>query len=70
MDLTIPGGIGGKEVLKILHESDPAIKAIVASGYSNDPVMANFREYGFCGVIVKPFNIDEFVRVVEGVMKT
>ena len=67
MDLTIPGGIGGKEVVKILHEADPNIKAIVASGYSNDPVMANFREYGFSGVIVKPFNIDEFVRVLEEV---
>jgi len=68
MDLTIPGGIGGKEVVKILAGIDPTVKAIVASGYSNDPVMANFKDYGFCGVILKPFNIDEFVRVVEGAM--
>jgi PAS domain S-box-containing protein len=68
MDLTIPGGIGGKEALKILKETDPQIKAIVASGYSNDPVMANFKDFGFRGVIVKPFNIDEFLRVIESVM--
>jgi CheY-like chemotaxis protein len=68
MDLTIPGGIGGKEALKILKETDPQIKAIVASGYSNDPVMANFKDFGFRGVIVKPFNIDEVLRVIESVM--
>jgi PAS domain S-box-containing protein len=68
MDLTIPGGMGGKEVVKTLLEYNPNLKAIVFSGYSNDPVMANFRDYGFCGVIVKPFNIDEFVRVVETVI--
>jgi PAS domain S-box-containing protein len=70
MDLTIPGGIGGKEVVKILQEVDPGIKAIVSSGYSNDPVMANFSDYGFCGVIVKPFNIDDFVKVVDNVMNS
>jgi two-component system, cell cycle sensor histidine kinase and response regulator CckA len=70
MDLTIPGGIGGKEVVKILQEVDPDIKAIVSSGYSNDPVMANFSDYGFCGVIVKPFNIDDFVKVVDNVMNS
>jgi PAS domain S-box/PAS domain S-box/PAS domain S-box/PAS domain S-box len=68
MDLTIPGGIGGKETIKLLKEFDPSVKGIVASGYSNDPIMANFREYGFKGVIVKPFNVEDFVRTVEGVI--
>jgi PAS domain S-box-containing protein len=69
MDLTIPGGIGGKETVKLLREFDPDVKAIVSSGYSNDPIMANFRDYGFKGVIVKPFNIEDFVRTVESVIR-
>jgi len=69
MDLTIPGGVGGKETVKVLREFDPDVKAIVSSGYSNDPIMANFRDYGFKGVIVKPFDIEDFVRTVENVVR-
>jgi len=54
MDLTIPGGKGGKEAIAELRELDPRARAIVSSGYSNDPVMANYAEYGFCGMIEKP----------------
>ena len=68
VDLTIPGGMGGKETIRLLKEFDPTVKAIVSSGYSNDPIMANFREHGFMGVIVKPFNIEDFVRMVESVI--
>ncbi len=53
LDLTIRGGMGGKETIKKLLELDPDVKAIVTSGYSNDPVMANFREYGFRDVYCK-----------------
>lgn len=59
MDLTIRGGMGGQETIGILLEIDKDVKAIVASGYSNDPVMVNFRDYGFTGIIKKPFNISE-----------
>jgi PAS domain S-box-containing protein len=65
MDLTIPGGMDGKEAVAKVLEIDPSARVVVASGYSNDPIMANFRDYGFCGVIAKPFNIDEFLAVIS-----
>jgi CheY-like chemotaxis protein len=68
MDLTIPGGMGGDEALETLRELDPDIKAIVTSGYSNDPIMAQAAEYGFRGVLPKPFGYDEVARVLHTVI--
>jgi DNA-binding NtrC family response regulator len=68
MDLTIPGGMGGKEALKMLKKMDPNVRAIVASGYSNDPVVANYRKYGFCGCIRKPFTADDLLGAVDGAL--
>ncbi|MFC1862247.1 PAS domain S-box protein, partial [Chloroflexota bacterium] len=59
MDLTIPGGMGGKEAIKKLLEIDPDARVIVSSGYSTDPIMANFEEYGFSAVIAKPYIIEQ-----------
>ena len=68
LDLTIPGGMGGKEAIKRLREIDPDVKAIVASGYSNDPVMAYFRDYGFSAAIPKPYGIDMLSQAVRDVL--
>lgn len=65
LDLTVPGGMGGKEAIKMLRAIDPEVNAIVSSGYSNDPIMAAFKEYGFKGVITKPYEITEIAEVLE-----
>ncbi len=68
MDLTIPGGMGGKEALSHLVEIDPGVKAIVSSGYSNDPVLANHQNYGFCGCLIKPFIVQDLAQTLHHVM--
>jgi len=68
MDLTIPGGVGGKDAVKKIHKINPAARVLVSSGYSNDPVMADFSKYGFCGAIVKPFPITELIEIVGKTM--
>ena len=68
MDLTIPGGMGGKNNIKKMLETDPGVKAIVSSGYSNDPVMTDFKTYGFCGVITKPYKIEELQKALHRVI--
>ena len=68
LDLTIPGGMGGKETIRRLREIDPDVKGIVASGYSNDPVVANFRDYGFCGALPKPYGIPAIGQAVHDVL--
>ncbi|MBU0663031.1 MAG: PAS domain S-box protein [Proteobacteria bacterium] len=69
LDLTIPGGMGGKEAIVKLCEIDPAVKAIVSSGYSNDPIMANYQEYGFRAMITKPVDTDQLSRTLHEVIK-
>ena len=68
LDLTIPGGGGGKETIQKLMEIDPEVKAIVSSGSSDDPVMADFREYGFRGVITKPCGPEEVIAILNRVI--
>jgi signal transduction histidine kinase/ActR/RegA family two-component response regulator len=65
MDLTIPGGMGGREAMARLLEIDPQVKAIVSSGYSNDPILARYREYGFCGVMAKPYKVEDFTEILK-----
>ncbi len=65
MDLTIPGGMGGKEAIQELLVVDPTVKAIVSSGYSSDPVMARYEDYGFSAVLTKPLMLDDVIQVLE-----
>lgn len=68
MDLTIPGGMGGKETIKKLIDVDPQVKAVVASGYVHDPVMSEYKEYGFCGAVPKPFTIEELGKLLQSIL--
>jgi PAS domain S-box-containing protein len=69
LDLTIPGGVGGKETIEKLLKIDPDIKAIVSSGYSTDPIMANYRDYGFSAVLIKPYRPEEISKVLQKLLK-
>ncbi len=69
MDLTIPGGMGGKEAVRALLEIDPDAKVIVSSGYSTDPIMANYRRYGFCAALDKPYRFGELASVLAGISR-
>ncbi len=64
-DLTIPGGMGGIETMKKIRELNPQARVIVSSGYSNDPAMANFADYGFCDRIAKPYTISKLTEVLS-----
>ncbi|XEO78742.1 Sensor histidine kinase RcsC [Candidatus Lokiarchaeum ossiferum] len=68
MDLTIPGGMGGEKAINILHKKYPDIKAIVSSGYSNDPIMAEYAKFGFIGVLMKPFTIKNLKYTLANVL--
>ncbi len=64
LDLTIPGGMGGKEVVAQLLEVDPNTRAVASSGYSNDPVMANHRAHGFTACLPKPYTVDDLHHLI------
>ncbi len=65
LDLTVPGGMGGEEAVRELLRLDPAARVIVSSGYASNPVMARYREHGFCAVVPKPYEIEALLRTVE-----
>jgi PAS domain S-box-containing protein len=68
LDLTIPGGMGGKETIKKLMEIDLDVKAIVSSGYSNDEVMSDFSKYGFKACLKKPYNSFELLKSLKNIL--
>ncbi len=65
LDLTVPGGMGGKETIKHLLEIDPSVVAVVTSGYSADPILTNYEVYGFKGALIKPFQLSELTAVLN-----
>ncbi|MBU7047482.1 MAG: response regulator [Theionarchaea archaeon] len=69
VDLTIRGGLGGRETIRKLMEIDPDVKAIVSSGYSNNPVITNFKKYGFSGAVAKPYSVEELSRILQEVLQ-
>ena len=70
MDLTIPGGMGGKKAVREILRIDPEAKVIVSSGYSNDPIMAHCRNYGFRAAVAKPFNLTTLSQTIHAVMSS
>jgi signal transduction histidine kinase/CheY-like chemotaxis protein len=69
MDLTIPGGMGGREAAGAIHDIDPQARLIVSSGYSNDPIMSDFRRYGFSAVVLKPYSVAEIAEALRALLK-
>ena len=68
-DLTIPGGMGGKITAQEILKINPAAKIIVSSGYATDPVMADFKQFGFVARIVKPYRFAELQKVINEQLK-
>jgi CheY-like chemotaxis protein len=69
LDLSIPHGLGGKETIDLLRNFDPAIKAVISSGFTDDPVVKDFSHYGFSERLTKPYNIHEMKNLLEKVIK-
>jgi signal transduction histidine kinase len=70
MDLTIPGGMGGKETIQRLLEIDPEVVGIVSSGYCNDPILSNYKQYGFGGIVEKPYSPDTLAKVLHDLLSS
>jgi CheY-like chemotaxis protein len=69
LDLSVPNGLGGKETIELLRNVDPEVKAVVSSGYTNDPVVQDFLRYGFSERLTKPYNIQEMRNLLEKIIK-
>lgn len=68
LDLTVRGGMGGKETIRGLQAMDPQVRAIVSSGYADDPGVTSYRDYGFCGAVAKPYRIHELAQKLAEVI--
>jgi len=69
LDLSVPEGLGGKDAIALLKAYDPSVKAIVSSGYSHDPVVQDFHQYGFSGRLSKPYKINDLKELLEQQIK-
>ncbi|HEU5078350.1 MAG TPA: ATP-binding protein [Opitutaceae bacterium] len=70
LDLTVPGGMGGREAMEKLLEIDPTVRAIVSSGYSSDPVLSDFQAHGFKAMVPKPYNVVDLAKCIHEVVGT
>ncbi len=70
MDLTVAGGMGGKETMQKLMQVDPGVKAIVSTGYTNDPVAREYSRYGFKGFIAKPSKVEDLAREINRILRS
>lgn len=68
LDLTIPGGMGGRQAIVKLREVDPAVRAIVASGFSTNSILSDFQAHGFLGAITKPFTLQSMSQTLTQVL--
>ncbi len=69
MDLTVPGGMGGREAMERLLKLDPQVCAIVSSGYSRDPVLGSYQRHGFRGILPKPYGLEQLRKVIAEVLE-
>ena len=69
LDLSVPDGMGGKETIGLLKAYDPSVRAVVSSGYSNDPVVLDYEKYGFSGRLSKPYKIGDMKNILELLIK-
>ncbi|MCE0496423.1 MAG: response regulator [Methylacidiphilales bacterium] len=69
LDLTVPEKMGGYDAFEAIKALDPAVKAIVSSGYSHEPIILNYKSYGIAGVAPKPYRVSELLGAVEGVLQ-
>jgi CheY-like chemotaxis protein len=68
LDLTVPEKMGGFDAFEAIKEFDPTVRAIVSSGYSHEPVVLNYKDYGIAGVAPKPYRVSELLQAVESVL--
>jgi CheY-like chemotaxis protein len=68
MDLTVPGGMGGLDTITELRKIDPAVRAIVSSGYSDDPILSRYREHGFAAVVPKPYEVKRLAAAIAAAL--
>ncbi|HXE97625.1 MAG TPA: ATP-binding protein [Dongiaceae bacterium] len=69
MDLTIPGGMGGRETARAILDIDPLAQLVVSSGYSNDPIISDYQSYGFCAAVLKPYGVAEITAVLDSLVR-
>ncbi len=69
LDLTVKNGLGGRDVIGLLMIVDPDVRALVSSGMINDPVIENYKAYGFCGLVPKPFTVEELSEALDKALR-